>query len=96
MHFLFGLLGLFLIGSILHGLYLGLRSVARGLSRLQSPPAVQDATAAAVGAAGIQRGIDELSTLFDLYQRGALTQAEYEALKQALLCDVVREHQQGR
>ncbi|MBP8151015.1 MAG: SHOCT domain-containing protein [Xylophilus sp.] len=96
MHFLFGLLGLFVIGSLLHGLYVGLRSVARGLSWFQSQPATEDATPEAMGATEIERGIDELTTLFALYQSGALTQQEYDALKQALLCNVVREHQRRR
>lgn len=95
MHFLFGLLGLFLIGSILHGLYVGLRSVARSLSWFQAQPPAKD-DAPVVIATEVQRGIDELTTLFGLYQSGALTRQEYEVLKQALLCDVVREHQQGR
>ena len=96
MHFLFGLLGLFVIGALLHGLYVGLRSVARGLSWFQSQPRAEDATPEAMGATEIQRGIDELTTLFALYQSGALTQQEYDALKQALLCNVVREHQRRR
>lgn len=96
MHFLFGLLGLFIIGSLLHGLYVGLRSVARSLSWFQRPPRAEDATPEAMGATEIERGIDELTTLFGLYQSGALTQQEYEALKQALLCNVVREHQRRR
>lgn len=36
-------------------------------------------------ASAMQRSIDELRDIFALYQQGALTQAEFESMKQCLL-----------
>ena len=40
------------------------------------------------GASPIQRSIDELREIFALYQQGALTQAEFESMKQYLLTGI--------
>lgn len=40
------------------------------------------------GASPIQRSIDELRDIFALYQQGALTQAEFESMKQYLLSNI--------
>jgi hypothetical protein len=46
-------------------------------------------------ASPIQRGIDELRDIFALYQQGALTQAEFESMKQYLLACIKTVEPQG-
>ena len=48
----------------------------------------QKAWTSALGASPIQRSIDELREIFALYQQGALTQAEFESMKQYLLTGI--------
>ncbi len=40
------------------------------------------------GASPMQRGLDELRTLFALYQQGALTREEFDEMKRSLLSTV--------
>lgn len=48
-----------------------------------------------VEASPIQRSIDELRDIFALYQQGALTQAEFEGMKQYLLTCIKTAAPQG-
>ena len=49
-----------------------------------------------VNASPIQRSIDELRDIFALYQQGALTQSEFENMKQCLLTGIKQAVPQGR
>ncbi len=94
------LLSLFAIGCVLYGISAGVQAIGRGLSQLADaasdgdrPTAPQSAAAphhpsaqaSATGAAPLQSSIAELRDIFALYQQGALTQEEFEAMKQRLL-----------
>lgn len=94
------LLALFAIGCVLYGISAGVQAIGRGLSQLTDAasdddtptapqsagaPRHQPAQASATGAVPIQSSITELRDIFALYQQGALTQEEFEAMKQRLL-----------
>ena len=49
------------------------------------PEAFRPASTPPAEASPMQRSIDELRDIFALYQQGALTQAEFESMKQYLL-----------
>ena len=42
----------------------------------------------------MRHGIEELQTLFSLYQQGALTLAEFEGLKRSVLADTTASNDQ--
>lgn len=103
------ILSIFLIISILYGLYSGLHSVARALawfnirdSSTTSSGRTNTKTGAAVNIEQVhvppappgaseetstttQKYLNELKTLFELHQCGALTKEEFEKLKNQLL-----------
>ncbi len=91
------LLALFAIGCVLYGISAGVQAIGRGLSQLadaasddETPtaPRRQPAQASATGAAPLQSSIAELREIFALYQQGALTQEEFERMKQCLLSQI--------
>ena len=88
------LLALFAIGCVLYGISAGEQAIGRGLSQLAdaasdddtpTAPRHQPAQVSTTGAVPIQSSIAELRDIFALYQQGALTQEEFEAMKQRLL-----------
>mgnify|MGYP002662163473 FL=1 len=88
------LLTLFAIGCVLYGISAGVQAIGRGLSQLADAASDDDtrtalrhqpAQVSATGAVPIQSSIAELRDIFALYQQGALTQEEFEAMKQRLL-----------
>lgn len=91
------MLGLFTIGCVLYGIAAGVQVIVRGFTHLagnakgSAPDAGPSATPPSpampktTNASPLQRSIDELRALFTLYQQGALTQAEFENMKQCLL-----------
>lgn len=97
--FILFLLGLFAIGCVFYGISAGVQMIQRGFSYVVEsaiddasdkrplvdslPPGMNSTPTAK--ASSMQHGIDELRTLFALYQQGALTQAEFEGMKRSLL-----------
>ena len=96
--FILFLLGLFAIGCVLYGVSAGVQVIQHGISRLtegandsapaapsspnsQSPVTVK----ATVASSPLQHSIEVLRELFTLYQQGALTQEEFDGMKQCLL-----------
>jgi hypothetical protein len=93
---IFLLICAFLMLCLFYGIYASVQTVARGAGRIRShvhlvnaQAAVQPETEACAQAAQIhashQYCIDELRSLFALYQSGALTKEEFEQFKQHLL-----------
>lgn len=85
MQFIFFLLGLFAIGCVLYGISAGVQIIQRGFSWLAS--STDNSTAPFTEATNIPSMtkplscVDELQTLFLLYQNCALTCHEYEQCK---------------
>lgn len=93
---IFLLICVFLLLCLFYGIYAGVQTAARGAGRIRShvnlanaPAAASPETEACAQAAEIhashQYCIDELRSLFTLYQSGALTKEEFEQFKQHLL-----------
>lgn len=59
------------------------------------PQAFRPASTPPAEASPMQRSIDELRDIFALYQQGALTQAEFEGMKQYLLTFIKMAAPQG-
>lgn len=90
MQFLFSLVALFLMGSLLYGLYAGVRTLVLGATRLTPNQATQEPTPARPRpqtnqSTRSQHGIDDLQALFALHQRGALTRDEFDQFKKHIL-----------
>lgn len=120
MLFILFLVGLFLIGCVLYGIYSGVSAIARGIGRIsersqRQSPLVDAATDPEWGSAGLrteksaspnsqkpmdssssaetrpktpkesQDNVEQLKSLFELYQNGALSRDEFELFKQQLL-----------
>jgi hypothetical protein len=89
------LICVFLILCLLYGMYASARSVARGAGHIRSH-VTPNSTAVAPAETDLcaplpkfhacyQSRIEELRSLFALYQSGVLTQAEFEQTKRHLL-----------
>lgn len=101
MQFIFLLLLVFTIGCVLYGISAGVQAIRRSAawftgerygngdptdnSTSVSQTNTQLNKAQASNSLDSQSGIDELKTLFDLYQQGALTTEEFKDMKQHLL-----------
>ena len=99
------LLALFAIGCVLYGISAGVQAIGRGLSQLAdaasdddtpTAPRHQPAQVSTTGAVPIQSSIAELRDIFALYQQGALTQEEFEHMKQCLLSQIKAGTQENR
>ena len=87
--FILFLLGLFAIGCVLYGISAGVQVIQHGISRLTE--GANDSAPAAPSSPNSQSPVTVKATeassplLFTLYQQGALTQEEFDGMKQCLL-----------
>lgn len=90
------LIGAFLVVCLFYGIHAAVQTVSHGAARVRShvslagtqavtQPETEAPTEAAQVHASHQYCIDELRSLFALYQSGALTKEEFEQSKQHLL-----------
>lgn len=86
------LLGLFAIGCVLYGISAGVQIIQRGFSRLASStdnPTAPFAEATTIPSTTKPPScVDELQTLFVLYQSCALTREEYEQCKNHVISKI--------
>lgn len=101
MQFIILLLLIFTIGCVFYGISVGVQAIRRSAAWFTDPkygngqsidktaPApkinTQRNKVQAPNSLESQRSIDDLKTLFDLYQQGALTTEEFKDVKQHLL-----------
>lgn len=90
MQFVFSVVALFLLGSVLYGLYAGVQTLLRGAIRLTSAqaPTRSHPLPHANPTAPSQHCIDDLQALFALHQRGALTRDEFDQFKKHILSSI--------
>lgn len=98
MQFVFSLIALFLMGSMLYGLYAGVRTVVRVVSQVTSAEAKAASSAkmaAPLKGKQVNSFVDDLQTLFVLYEKGVLTKNEFEHLKKHVLESVSGQKRPG-
>lgn len=88
MRLIFLLLALFAIGCALYGIYAGVRTVRRGLAKLG--PGLPRPSAPTPAPPTPASSLSALQEAFTLYQQGALTRAEFDAIKHSTLAPLQR------
>lgn len=96
MRFLFSMMALFLLGSMLYGLYMGVQTFLRGAARLTSSVHVKQTSPSAPQSpqgeqtTASQNFVVDLESLFALHQRGALTEEEFDRFKQHIFSSIAQ------